>query len=90
MWSLTCDITVKLWLDAPFFQTFHVLLITHAGMPLTESAPAQYQRLFSHSQYLIFCEQAGATQEEIEKAARGASAHDFISALPNGYDSEVI
>lgn len=26
---------------------------------------------------------------EIEKAARAASAHEFIMALPNGYDSEV-
>ncbi len=30
---------------------------------------------------------AGATQAEIEEAARAAAAHDFISALPNGYDT---
>ncbi len=30
-----------------------------------------------------------ATDEEIEKAARLAGAHDFISALPNGYDTYV-
>jgi len=29
----------------------------------------------------------GATQDEIEAAARAAVAHDFISALPHGYDS---
>ena len=31
----------------------------------------------------------GATHADIEEAARRAEAHDFISALPNGYDSEV-
>nr|WP_202546267.1 ABC transporter ATP-binding protein [Streptomyces sp. SID2119] len=31
----------------------------------------------------------GATQEQIEQAARAAQAHDFISALPHGYDTTV-
>ncbi|MBO9476058.1 ABC transporter ATP-binding protein [Shimia sp. R11_0] len=31
----------------------------------------------------------GATQAEIEAAARSAQAHDFITALPNGYDTDV-
>ncbi|TEU15682.1 MAG: ABC transporter ATP-binding protein [Anaerolineales bacterium] len=30
-----------------------------------------------------------ATQEEIEVAARAAAAHDFIMAMPDGYDTEV-
>jgi len=30
-----------------------------------------------------------ATQEEIEAAAKAAAAHDFIMALPDGYDTEV-
>lgn len=30
-----------------------------------------------------------ATEEEIEKAARLAGAHDFISALPKGYDTYI-
>jgi ATP-binding cassette subfamily B protein/subfamily B ATP-binding cassette protein MsbA len=30
-----------------------------------------------------------ATREEIEQAARAAHAHDFISRLPKGYDTEV-
>jgi ATP-binding cassette subfamily B protein len=37
----------------------------------------------------IVVRQAGATQEEIERAAKAASAHDFIMALPDGYNSEV-
>ena len=31
----------------------------------------------------------GATQEQIEAAARGAAIHDFILSLPQGYDTKV-
>jgi ATP-binding cassette subfamily B protein len=31
----------------------------------------------------------GATQDEVEAAARAAQAHDFIAALPKGYDTTV-
>ena len=31
----------------------------------------------------------GATQDEIEEAARAAQIHDFISGLPDGYDTQV-
>ncbi|KAL6754343.1 MDR-like ABC transporter [Haematococcus lacustris] len=31
----------------------------------------------------------GASQEEVEAAARAANAHDFISALPEGYNTHV-
>jgi len=31
----------------------------------------------------------GATEEEIEAAARAADAHDFVAALPEGYDTLV-
>lgn len=30
-----------------------------------------------------------ATNEEVEQAAKAVNAHDFISKLPNGYDTEV-
>ena len=33
----------------------------------------------------IGCGRPGATQDEIEAAARSAAAHDFIAALPDGY-----
>jgi subfamily B ATP-binding cassette protein MsbA len=32
---------------------------------------------------------AGASREEIERAAQAAAAHGFVSALPHGYDTEV-
>jgi len=32
---------------------------------------------------------AGASEEDIVQAARNAAAHDFIAALPNGYDTVV-
>ena len=31
----------------------------------------------------------GASQDEIEEAARGAAIHDFVASLPDGYDSPV-
>jgi ABC-type bacteriocin/lantibiotic exporter with double-glycine peptidase domain len=30
-----------------------------------------------------------ATQQEVEAAARSANAHDFIAALPDGYNTQV-
>ena len=35
----------------------------------------------------IACGRAGATQAEIEAAAKAAEAHDFIAALPEGYNA---
>jgi ATP-binding cassette subfamily B protein len=32
---------------------------------------------------------AGATRAEVEAAARAANAHDFIAAMPDGYDTRV-
>jgi subfamily B ATP-binding cassette protein MsbA len=35
----------------------------------------------------IACGRPGATREAVEDAARAAAAHDFITALPQGYDT---
>jgi ATP-binding cassette subfamily B protein len=46
--------------------------------------------LFNDSiRYNIAYGREGATQEEIEQAARDAQIHDFIAALPEGYDTQV-
>ncbi len=37
----------------------------------------------------IACGKPGATREEIEAAAKAAFAHEFISALPQGYEARV-
>jgi ATP-binding cassette subfamily B protein len=37
----------------------------------------------------IGCGRPGATDTEIEQAARDAAAHDFITRLPDGYDTEI-
>ncbi|QPH54342.1 ABCB family ABC transporter ATP-binding protein/permease [Pontivivens ytuae] len=39
--------------------------------------------------YNIAYGRPGATQEEIEEAARAARIHDFIASLPEGYDTKV-
>ncbi|MER6956522.1 MULTISPECIES: ABC transporter ATP-binding protein [unclassified Streptomyces] len=37
----------------------------------------------------IGCGRPGATDDEIERAARSAAAHDFVMALPDGYDTHI-
>jgi subfamily B ATP-binding cassette protein MsbA len=37
----------------------------------------------------IGCGKHGATREEIEEAAKAASAHEFIMHLPQGYDTRI-
>ncbi|HMO66121.1 MAG TPA: ATP-binding cassette domain-containing protein, partial [Verrucomicrobiota bacterium] len=37
----------------------------------------------------IACGRPGATRAEVEAAARAAVAHDFITALPQGYDTPI-
>lgn len=37
----------------------------------------------------IECGRPGASDEEIERAARAAAAHDFVAGLPEGYDTHI-
>ncbi|MFG2473886.1 ABC transporter ATP-binding protein [Streptomyces fagopyri] len=37
----------------------------------------------------IACGRPGASWADIERAARDAAAHDFVSALPDGYDTRI-
>ncbi|MEU9382950.1 ABC transporter ATP-binding protein, partial [Streptomyces sp. NPDC048279] len=37
----------------------------------------------------IGCGRPGATDGDIEQAARAAAAHDFVAALPEGYDTRI-
>ncbi|KQX83387.1 ABC transporter ATP-binding protein [Streptomyces sp. Root1310] len=37
----------------------------------------------------IACGRPGATDLEIERAARSAAAHEFVAALPDGYDTHI-
>ena len=66
-----------------------------AGMPLAElrsriGVVAQDTLLFNDTVSAnIAFGRPGATQEEIENAAHAAQAHDFISAMPEGYDTNI-
>ncbi|MEU8648763.1 ABC transporter ATP-binding protein [Streptomyces sp. NPDC048737] len=37
----------------------------------------------------IACGRPGATDEDVERVARAAAAHDFVTALPDGYDTRI-
>ena len=54
----------------------HIALVPHD--PVIFAASARDNILFGRPD---------ATEAEVEAAARAAAAHDFITALPNGYDS---
>ena len=70
------------------------------GMPLTD-VPLEFLRenvallpqetliLNGTIRENIECGRPGAGDAEIERAARAAVAHDFIAALPEGYDTEI-
>lgn len=66
-----------------------------AGMPLAElrsriGVVAQDTLLFNDTVSAnIAFGRPGASQEEIEQAARAAQAHDFINAMPEGYNTNI-
>jgi ATP-binding cassette subfamily B protein len=74
--------------------------ITFDGVPLTAMARDDFRQAIAMvpQDPMIFAASArenirfgrvDATDEEVEEAARAAAAHDFITALPQGYDTYV-
>jgi ATP-binding cassette subfamily B protein len=74
--------------------------ITLDGIPLADMARADFRKILAlvPQDPVIFATTArenirfgrpGATDAEVEAAARAAAAHDFLTALPDGYDTEV-
>jgi subfamily B ATP-binding cassette protein MsbA len=62
--------------------------VTVASLRSSISLVAQESALFNDSiRANIGLGRAGATHAEIEEAARNAAAHDFIMALPSGYET---
>ncbi|MFE0045337.1 ABC transporter ATP-binding protein [Streptomyces albireticuli] len=70
------------------------------GVPLRELAGPELRRgvvMVTQESFLfsgtvadnIAIGRPGATREEMERAARAIGAHDFITALPDGYDTDV-
>ena len=74
--------------------------ITLDGVPLTDMARADFRKHMAlvSQDPVIFADTArenirfgrpDASDAEVEQAARAAAAHDFLTALPDGYDSYV-
>jgi ATP-binding cassette subfamily B protein len=74
--------------------------VTVDGVPVSSMAPEALRRLFAlvPQEPMIFADTArenirfgrpDARDAEIEAAARAAAAHDFLTALPQGYDTYV-
>ncbi|MGH8780040.1 ABC transporter ATP-binding protein [Paraburkholderia sp.] len=57
-----------------------------AQLAIVQQEPVLFHRSLAEN---IAYARPGATQADIERAARLASAHDFIMALPQGYDTLV-
>ncbi|PWU22831.1 MAG: ABC transporter permease [Candidatus Rokuibacteriota bacterium] len=67
-----------------------VRAVTVASLRALMGIVTQETLLFHDSiEYNVAYGKAGATQQDIERAARIAQAHDFIAALPHGYATQV-
>ncbi|MET9911235.1 ABC transporter ATP-binding protein [Streptomyces sp. NPDC006476] len=75
-------------------------VITLDGVPLTDMSlqflrenvallPQETLILNGTIRENIACGRPGASEHEIERAAREAAAHNFITALPDGYDTPI-
>ncbi len=64
--------------------------VTQSSLHAAVGVVPQDTVLFNDTiRYNIAYGQDGATQEQIEEAARAAQIHEFIAALPEGYDTPV-
>ena len=64
--------------------------VTQASLRATVGVVPQDTVLFNDTiRYNIAYGRPGASQAEIERAARHAQVHDFIAGLPEGYDTQV-
>ncbi|MGH7211807.1 MAG: ABCB family ABC transporter ATP-binding protein/permease, partial [Acetobacteraceae bacterium] len=64
--------------------------VTQASLRAAIGVVPQDTVLFNDTiRYNIAYGRPGCSQEEVESAARHAQIHDFISALPEGYDTQV-
>jgi ATP-binding cassette subfamily B protein len=67
-----------------------IALVTQASLRASLGIVPQDTVLFNDTiGYNIGYGKEGATQKEIEGAARGAAIHDFVAGLPDGYEAMV-
>ena len=59
-----------------------------AGRVLIDGQDARFSTVADLRENIAYGRE-GATRADVEAAARAADAHDFISSLPNGYDTRV-
>lgn len=66
-------------------KAIHIKVLVILNFP-SEQEPCLFDLSVAENIRFGFSE---ATQDEVEKAARQANAHDFIVAFPDGYDTQV-
>ena len=67
----------------PLSQYDHTYL--HTRVSLVGQEPVLYARSVAEN---ISCHLEGTTQESIEHAAKLSNAHDFITSMTDGYDTQ--
>ena len=67
----------------PLSQYDHTYL--HTRVSLVGQEPVLYARSVAEN---IACNLEGVSEEDIEHAAKLANAHDFITAMTDGYDTQ--
>ena len=67
----------------PLSQYDHTYL--HTRVSLVGQEPVLYARSVAEN---IACNLEGVSEEDIERAAKLANAHDFITAMTDGYDTQ--